>query len=141
MLPKHMFDRPPRISDFCSQVFTNQLFLSPPLTSPPRTHSFLYTLHTVDHPMRKLKVFCLHSKNTFFFSSYLSLQQNDLLSPNFSKFLSLTRKFTNILLKIDLNIYKKTTLKTHIVTNLRPFCEIDQKVLIFVEKLKEMQPL
>ena len=67
--------------------------------------------------------------------------------PNFSKFLSLTRNITNFLLKIDLNIYKKTTFapkmwsKTHIVTNLRPFCEIDQKVLIFVEKLKEMQPL
>ena len=26
MLPKHMCDRPPRISYFCSQVFTNSLF-------------------------------------------------------------------------------------------------------------------
>ena len=33
--------------------------LSPPLTSPPRTHSLVYTMKTVDHPMRKLKVFCL----------------------------------------------------------------------------------
>ena len=33
--------------------------LSPPLTSPPRTHSFVYSTKTVDHPMRKLKVFCL----------------------------------------------------------------------------------
>ena len=48
---------------------------------------------------------------------------------------------------MDLNIYKKTTFapkmwsKTHIGTNLRLLCEIDQKVLIFVEKLKKMQPL
>ena len=40
--------------------------LSPPLPSPPRTHSFLYTLHKDDHPMLKLKVFCLNSKFTFF---------------------------------------------------------------------------
>ena len=43
--------------------------------------------------------------------------------------------------------YKKTTFapkmwsKTHIGTNLRLLCEIDQKVLIFVEKLKKKQPL
>ena len=41
--------------------------LSPPLTSPPRTHSLVYTMKTDDHPMRKLKVFCLNSKFTFFF--------------------------------------------------------------------------
>ena len=48
---------------------------------------------------------------------------------------------------MDLNQYKKTTFapkmwsKTHIGTNLRLLCEIDKKVLIFVEKLKKMQPL
>ena len=44
------------------------------------------------------------------------------------------------------DLYQKTTFtlkmwsKTHISTNLRILCEIDQKVPIFVEKLKKMQP-
>ena len=41
--------------------------LSPHLTSPHPTHSFLYSLKTVDHPKRSLKVFCLNSKFNFFF--------------------------------------------------------------------------
>ena len=51
-----------------------------------------------------------------------------------------------LMLKMDLNIYKKTNFgakmwsKIHIWTNLRFLCEIDQQVGIFVEKLKTMQP-
>ena len=71
--------------------------------------------------------------------------QNFWYFHNFSKFLFPTRNFTISLLKMDLNIYQKTTFalkmwsKTHIWTNLRFLCEIDQKVPIFVEKLKKMQ--
>ena len=66
--------------------------------------------------------------------------------PNFSKFLFPTRNFTISLLKMDLNIYRKTTFalkmwsKTHIWTSLQFLCDSDQKVTIFVEKLKKMQP-
>ena len=71
--------------------------------------------------------------------------QNFWCFPNFSKVLFPTRTFTISLLKMDLNIYQKTTFalkmwsKTHIWTNLRFLCEIDQKVSIFVEKLQKMQ--
>ena len=41
---------------------------SPHLPLPhPLPSSFLYTLRTVDHPKRNLKLFCLKSKITFFF--------------------------------------------------------------------------
>ena len=40
--------------------------ISPYLTTPPPP-SFLYTLRTVDHQKRNLKLFCLKSKITFFF--------------------------------------------------------------------------
>ena len=47
---------------------------------------------------------------------------------------------------MDINIYNKTTFvlkmwsKSHIWTNSRFLCEINQKVSIFVEKLKKIQP-
>ena len=40
---------------------------SPHLPLPPPPPFFLYTLRTVDHPKRNLKLFCLKSKITFFF--------------------------------------------------------------------------
>ena len=40
---------------------------SPHLPLPHPPPSFLYTLRTVDHPKRNLKLFCLKSKITFFF--------------------------------------------------------------------------
>ena len=72
--------------------------------------------------------------------------QNFWYFPNFSKFLFPTRNFTISLLKMDPNIYRKTTFalkmwsKTHIWTSLQFLCDSDQKVTIFVEKLKKMQP-
>ena len=60
----------------------------------------------------------------------------------FCKFSELKSRWTDGFLK---DLYQKTTFalkmwsKTHIWTNLRILCEIDQKVSIFVEKLQKMQ--
>ena len=69
------------------------------------------------------------------------------MSSYFFKILVPHSKFHKFLAYDGSKYTQKTTFapkmwsKTHIGTNLRLLCEIDQKVLIFVEKLKKMQPL
>ena len=55
------------------------------------------------------------------FYDYAGLSYNDLLFPNFLKFLFPTRNFTMFLLKMDLNRYQKTTFALNMWSNLYEF--------------------